>query len=158
MKKLFAAIIALAALAGCSKEKNENRISGDVPFIGKMTVVYRGENVVTDNVMVDFCTEGEAEGTATLKMYQVKFVPQMPMSLDINIHDVKYTVSGEVVSFNADGVVPLPRRPSRIEAELPAEMYTVRGLAGTIRGGVLEFSLSFGDFPTSYKGETLKLE
>ncbi len=153
MKKLFAAIIALAALAGCSKEKNENRISGDVPFIGKMTVVYKGENVVTDNVMVDFCTEGEAEGTATLKMYQVKFVPQMPMSLDINIHDVKYTVSGEVVSFNADGVVP-----TYGEAELPAKMYTVRGLAGTIRDGVLEFSLSFGDFPTSYKGETLKLE
>ena len=153
MKKLFASIIALAALAGCSKEKNENRISGDVPFIGKMTVVYRGENVVTDNVMVDFCTEGEAEGTATLKMYQVKFVPQMPMSLDINIHDVKYTVSGEVVSLNADGVVP-----TYGEAELPAKMYTVRGLAGTIRGGVLEFSLSFGDFPTSYKGETLKLE
>ena len=53
--------------------------------------------------------------------------------------------------YRADGVVPLALNG-------PVERYMVTGLAGSIKGDEIEFSLNFGDFPTKYRGTKISQE
>lgn len=145
IKKLFSVLALAAILAGCGKDPEKLNLDLINSYRGQITVLYQGENVVTDGVEVSF-DKDDRGNTATLRLYKVKFVPAMP-ALDINVPQIEYRTSGSEISFSADGVVP-----TYGEAEIPAEMYTVTGLSGKIKGSEIEFSLSFGSFPTSYRG------
>ncbi|MGM9738125.1 MAG: calycin-like domain-containing protein [Candidatus Cryptobacteroides sp.] len=151
IKKLFSIFALAAILAGCEKESGKTNGEDVIRYQGEMTVLYQGENVVTDGVEVSFDKDAQG-GKATLRLYKVKFVPAMP-ALDINVPQVEYRTSGNEIAFSADGVVP-----TYGEAGIPAEMYTVTGLEGKIKGSEIEFSLSFGSFPTSYHGTHTVLE
>lgn len=145
IKKLFSVLALAAILAGCGKDPEKLNLDLINSYRGQITVLYQGENVVTDGVEVSF-DKDDRGNTATLRLYKVKFVPAMP-ALDINVPQIEYSTSGKETTFSADGVVP-----TYGEAEIPAEMYTVTGLSGKIKGSEIEFSLSFGSFPTSYRG------
>lgn len=151
IKKLFSVLALAAILAGCGKDPEKLNLDLINSYRGQITVLYQGENVVTDGVEVSF-DKDDRGNTATLRLYKVKFVPAMP-ALDINVPQIEYSTSGKETTFSADGVVP-----TYGEAEIPAEMYTVTGLEGKIKGNEIEFSLSFGNFPTSYHGIQLLVE
>lgn len=48
-------------------------------------------------------------------------------------------------SLSGDGIVPLAMNRT-------FEMYSVKGLSGTVKDGKMTLSLSFGSFPVTYKG------
>ena len=116
-----------------------------------MTVVFRGESVPSEDVKIDVVYE--AEGTLALMFNQVKFVPQMPVSLDVKVSGITYIDRDGVVTFSGENIVPTY---GLVNTEMPD--YTVTGLTGTINGDVLSFSLNFGQVPTSYTGSKLMAE
>ena len=131
MKKLsFIAAIMALFLCGCEKNPDnggQEPQPGTLSFSGTMTVVFRGETVPSEDVEIS--VSYEEDGTLSLLFNQVKFVPQMPVSLDVKVAGIKYIYKDGVVTFAGDGIVPTY---GLVDAEMPE--YTVTGLTGTISG------------------------
>lgn len=148
MKKLLLFFAAMSLMVcGCEKESANDTDSKENRYSGTMTVVFKGETVPTEDVMID--VSYEEDGTLSLLFNQVKFVPQMP-AMDVKVSGITYIDMDGVVTFTGDDIVPTY---GLVNAEMPA--YTVTGLTGTISGNALRFSLNFGACPTSYAGSRL---
>lgn len=154
MKKIcFALAACLAALvSGCSKDTPDGPDNpGDVApaaseYVGTMTVNASGTENVSENVTVEV-TE-ESASAVTLVFRKVKFVPQMPMSLDVTVPGVKCMPEKDgTFTLSGDGIVPTA-------LAMPYPKFTVTGLSGTLGGGSLEVSLNFGEYPTAYSGRS----
>ncbi|HOI26782.1 MAG TPA: hypothetical protein PKZ15_04970 [Paludibacteraceae bacterium] len=113
-------------------------------YLGQLGVLVNGQNSETDNVNV-----AAYYSSISLDMMQVKFVPQMPVRIDITLPNIPSTANGKSISFAADSVVPTM-------AGKPVEKYTGKNLKGVVSGDSISFSLDFGDYPTSYKGVIVK--
>lgn len=146
MKKtlLFIAITTLL-LNGCSKMDPDSDISEEAFYIGTVSVLYNGETVNNENIKVRFAQKDDGT-TATIKIYRIRFVPKMPVRINVTIPDISIHSTGQVTAFSCDNVIPLA-----LGGEYPK--YTVTDLNGLADGDGLQFSLNFGEYPTSFDGE-----
>ena len=149
--KRFLTILALAyTLVAC--EKAPTVITEDSPeYTGTMVVAYEGEDFKQTGIKVlgEF---DESKSTIDIKLQKVKFVPAMPIRIDVTIMDVPVVSTGEDSwSFEADGLTPWAMGG-------PYDTYRVDDLRGTISDNSIEFSLGFyntkkqENYPTSYSG------
>ena len=145
-------LMALAAIAtiGCAKNNPEETVGPkEGSYVGTVTVnSTSGEVFDNENIEVSF-TPSEDGKTATLVMYQIKFTPRMPMTLDITIPEVSISTEGQDIKLECAEVVPLAMGG-------PFPNYTVTNLTGKISGDELTFSLNFGATPTSFSGSIKK--
>ncbi len=148
-KHMLLALAAVAAI-GCNKNNPEETVGPkEGSYVGTVTVnSTSGEVFDNENIEVSF-TPSEDGKTATLVMYQIKFTPRMPMTLDVTIPDVNITAEGQEIKLECAEVVPIAMGG-------PFPNYTVTNLTGKISGGELTFSLNFGATPTSFKGSIKK--
>ena len=148
-KHMLMALAALAAI-GCNKNNPEETAGPkEGAYVGTVTVnPTSGEVFDNENIEVSF-TPSEDGKTATLVMYQIKFTPRMPMTLDVTIPDVNITAEGQDIKLECAEVVPIAMGG-------PFPNYTVTNLTGKISGGELTFSLNFGATPTSFSGSIKK--
>lgn len=144
--KLFVALAALALLA-CNKKEPEVIVPETADYQGTVTVQYQGEPYDNENIEVNF-TPSEDGKTASITIFKIRFVPQMPVTIDVTIPHVGLTATSTEVILICDEVIPLA-----MGGEFPR--YTVTNLTGSIKDGSLEFSLNFGDIPTTFKGHQL---
>jgi hypothetical protein len=116
-----------------------------------MTVAYEGEDFEQTGIKVlgEF---DESKSTIDIKLQKVKFVPAMPIRIDVTIMDVPVVSTGDDSwTFEADDLTPWAMGG-------PYDTYRVDDLRGTISGDSIEFSLSFfntkkqENYPTSYSG------
>lgn len=162
LNKLFIALSAIIALAvSCSPNPAEDpapaTISGD--YIGTVTVTggmmdretrQTIGDLVQDSVGVSIIAE-EA-GTFAIRMYDVQFSNMMPTTITMEIPSVNIT-DGKI---SGEGIVPLYITEAGSQ---PYDRYTVTKLKGTITYSStdepqdIEFSLNFGQYPTSFKGK-----
>ena len=135
---LFAAVLVVAA--ACSKNEPVKIIETptETVYSGTMTVVADGK----DNVNVNL----QDDGTATIIFNKVKFVPQMPVSLDVTVPGVKCEIRENEIILSGNDIVPLAMG-------MPYAKYNVTSLNGKIIAGKLTVSLNFGEFATSYVGD-----
>ena len=145
--KLFNAFLIAAALtvaAACSKNEPEKIIETltETVYSGTMTVVADGKDNVSENVNVS----PQDDGTATIIFNKVKFVPQMPVSLDVTVPGVKCEIRENEIILSGNDIVPLAMG-------MPYKKYKVTSLTGKITAGKLKISLNFGEFATSYVGD-----
>lgn len=142
----LAITFAMPLLSSCNDDDDTpDETTEETTYKGSITVTYQGQGVTTDGIVVSADPDDNGE-TLDIELLKVKFVPQMPVSLDIEIPDVSYaTASDGTISFSAESIVPTCGG-----VEYPT--YTVTGLSGSIKNGTLAFSLKFGEFPTSYTG------
>ncbi len=139
-------VCTLLLVAACSKNEDPAPVvpvPGD--YSGTVSVIYEGVPFDTEGVSVSFAPSADGS-TADITIYKIRFVPKMPVTIDVTIPGVKLTVAGEKILLSCDNVVPLA-----MGGEFPA--YTVTGLTGTLEGDDLEFSLNFGSYPTSFDGD-----
>ena len=151
MMKRFFTILAFAwALASC--EKAPTVITDDSPeYTGTMIVAYEGEGFRQTGIKVlgEF---DQSRTTIDIKLQKVKFVPAMPIRIDVTIMDIPAVSTGEDSwTFEADDLTPWAMGG-------PYDTYRVDDLRGTISGNSIEFSLGFyntkkqENYPTSYSG------
>lgn len=144
LNKILAALAAIVILISCGKKEDEPITPTNADFNGTVSVIFNGSPFDNENIDVNF-TPSEDGKTASITIYKIRFVPQMPVTIDVTIPNVNVMVSGEVMSLSKDHVVPLA-----MGGEYPR--YTVTGLKGKIVGDEMSFSLNFGDYPTSFTG------
>lgn len=143
---IFAITLAMPLLSSCNDDDDkETETTEESSYKGSITVTYSGQDFKTDGIVVSVDPDDNGT-TLDIELLKVKFVPQMPVSLDIEIPDVSYTTASDgTISFSAENIVPTCGG-----VEYPN--YTETGLSGSIKNGTLAFSLKFGEFPTSYTG------
>lgn len=149
-KKLILIASMLLAVAGCSKDNvnEEKETPRSSVYSGSLNVVAGGKDNVTEGVEVN--ADIDKDGVLTLVFHKVKFVPQMPVSLDVTVPDVKYSREADgSLLLSGDGIVPITMMQ-------PYPKYTVTGLAGKMSDKALSVSLNFGEFPTSYSGNVVE--
>ena len=145
---LFAAALALL----CSCEKPDTVIDDQSPeYSGKMTVVYEGESFEQKDVKV-IVGFNEDKTMVDVKLCKVKFVPAMPVRIDVTIMDVPVTETEEGVwEFYGDGITPWAMGG-------PYDGYRADEFKGTITSDTLDFTLGFYNtkkkvnYPTTYSG------
>ncbi len=141
---LFAAVLVVAA--ACSKNEPVKIIETptETVYSGTMTVVADGKDNVSENVKVN--VSFQEDGTATIIFNKVKFVPQMPVSLDVTVPGVTCEIRENEIILSGNDIVPLTMG-------MPYERYKVTSLSGKIISGKLTVSLNFGGYATSYAGD-----
>jgi len=152
MMKRFLTLIIAAVCSFCSCEDPITQITGDSPkFSGQMTVVYEGEDFNQKEVKVQVGFN-EDQTTIDIKLEKVKFVPAMPIRIDVTILGVPVTSQADGSwSFYANGFTPWAMGG-------PYDTYRVDELHGTLTDDTIDFSLDFFNtkkdtgYPTSYSG------
>ena len=145
IKVLLAAAMAVSIL-GCTKEKPEEPlVPVETDYVGTVSVIYNGEPFDNENISVNFAPAEDAR-TASVTLHQIRFVPQMPVTIDVTIPGIELQSSIGKITLSCERTIPLA-----LGGEYPR--YTVTGLKGEIVGEELSFSLNFGDYPTSFKGK-----
>ncbi len=152
MKKSILFMFALAAvLAGCDKpEKQDEKpvnVLKNTDYTGTLTVNASSGAFDTESVKVSFNTTEKAD-SATITLFQVKFSPRMPVSLDVTVPGISVAKTEKGAILICDSIVPLA-----MGGEYPN--YKVKGFEGEIIDDELTFSLKFGSTPTSYQGKAL---
>lgn len=120
-------------------------------YSGTMKVGYEGDEFVQNGITV----KAELDPTGTtmdLKLEKVKFVPAMPIRIDVTIMGIPVeTAADGSVTFSADDVTPWAMGG-------PYDTYRVDDLVGFIENERISFSLDFFNtkknegYPTSYEG------
>lgn len=148
MKLLNAFLIAVVSVVAAACSKNEPvkiiETPAETVYSGTMTVVVGGKDNVSENVNVNVNLQDD--GTATIIFNKVKFVPQMPVSLDVTVPGVKCECRENEIILSGNDIVPLAMG-------MPYAKYNVTSLSGKIISGKLNISLNFGGFATSYVGD-----
>ena len=145
IRHLLPAFVAVILLAACGKtDSKEEIIPQTADYTGTVTVLDQGSPFDNENIEVNF-TPSEDGTTASITIYKIRFVPQMPVTIDVTIPNVRLNVTEDAILLQCDRAVPLA-----MGGEYPR--YTVTALSGSLKGDALEFSLNFGDYPTSFRG------
>lgn len=139
---------ALLLPVSCSKESgtaDEPMASGEYEYSGKMIVTAAGTDNVSENIEVDVILDAKS-GKLNIEFEGVKFVPQMPVTLDVTVPGVAYVEKDGRVEFSGDGIIPLSG------GVVPFPNYTVTSLSGTLDKSRISMKLKFGEYPVSYEG------
>ena len=147
MKRLLIAAAAAAlSLAACVKSPEQDTYKGpyDV-YVGTVKVDSKdGNTYYNENIKVAWRTP--AGGPDELAIYQIKFVPAMPVTINVSI-------PGIVATEQEDGSIRLDCPdvdPWALGGPYPK--YRVSGFSGSVRGDRLSFKLLFGETPTEFEG------
>lgn len=144
-KFLFAALAALT-LISCGKINPETPVEPkESDYKGTVTVIYESAPFDNENIEVNF-TPSEDGKTASITIYKIRFVPRMPVTIDVTIPNVELRSTTEKILLSGDQIIPLA-----MGGEYPR--YIVTNLEGEIKNNEMTFSLNFGDYPTSFKGQ-----
>ena len=144
--KITNLILATSALflLACNKPADEPLVPVEANYVGTVTVIYQDAPFDTEDIEVNF-TPAEDGKTGSLTIYKIRFVPQMPVTIDVTIPDINVTSTAGQINLSCTNVIPLA-----MGGEYPR--YTVTDLQGSIVGKEISFSLNFGTVPTSYRG------
>lgn len=143
--RLFITLAAIM-LAACAKPTDETPVvPEESDYTGTVTVIYQDAPFDNENISVNFLPS-EDGSAASITIHQIRFVPQMPVTIDVTIPGIALQSSAEKVILSCERVIPLA-----MGGEYPR--YTVTDFQGEIIGKELTFSLNFGDYPTSFRGQ-----
>ena len=146
-------LLIIVANACLSSKNDDPELIIDPPFEnlykGVMSVVYQDQTYPNDSIAVSLSLNA-ANDSVDIQINQIRFVPSMPVTIDLIVPSVPCTVRQDgSVTFAGTGIVPVMLNG----AAYP--MYTVTDLQGSADSGQCVFSLNFGSFPTSYTGQRL---
>ncbi|MCM1151765.1 MAG: calycin-like domain-containing protein [Alistipes sp.] len=149
MKKILFLCIAAIALTACDDDKDDRR-DNDRDYVGTMTVVGLADPTETyEWSYQEFEVEYERDGSITLQLDDVRFVPQMPI-LDMDFPGIRYTETQGVATLQGDNIVPQI-------AGRPYQQYLVTDLSGTASERQLDVTFVCMNYRVTYTG-TLKID
>lgn len=154
MKKIiFYALLGALSLnfISCEEEDGNGNETNDVVikpvetrYTGTINVNFKGQTTDTEGVDCGVLKDDNKK-TIDLNLYQVKFVPQMPLTIDLTIPSISFQESNNEIKFSADSIAPTM-------GGNPYPQYAATNLTGMIIGDSIWFHCSFGDYPTTYQG------
>ena len=148
--KIFALVAMMFGMVACNNENTPKPVidlDTATAYNGTVSVVVAGQEIPTSDSVVEIVPSADGK-SFNIVFKMIRFVPQMP-ALDITIPTIGYVIEDEVISFVAEGVIPIC-----MGGEFP--QYIVTGLKGTITATSIDLSLKFGEYQTSFKGSVVK--
>ena len=142
--KMLIYLISLLGLLACNKNSVPIDYTVGLHYKGSLWVEYNGENFENKDIEVGF-TLSEDGKTAEIWLNRIRFVPQMPVTVD-TVLPVTVQGTGNTYTFSAHNVYP--HSPAGVEQQ----KYLINNLSGMATGSMLNFSLFFGDYPTRFTG------
>lgn len=151
----FLAVLTLSFLVSCKVPPTQiTDLSPD--YQGKMTVLYESESFEQSGIQVKAEFDDDMN-SIDIMLKKVKFVPAMPIRIDVTIMDIPCSENADgTFTFAADDFIPWAMGG-------PYDTYRVDDLIGTVSDDGLTFDMVFFNtkknegYPTSYSG-TLKSE
>ncbi len=151
MKKLFIILSTVSILLASCAKTPEPITPKTAFYLGTVSVFYEGEDFNNENINVNF-TPSEDGKTASITIHKIRFVPAMPLTVDVTIPNIelKYPLGGGI-ELKCDYVIPLA-----LGGEYPKK--PVSNLTGTLSADAktLTFSLNFGTSPTRFSGTIIE--
>ena len=144
MKKILF-LAALAALFSCTKTPQEEPLPSRGNYIGTVSVDWQGGSFDNENIAVDYIPSQDGK-SADIVIYKIKFVPAMPVTIDVTVPGVTVSRDGDKIVLSGNDIIPTAMGGA------PYERYKVTNLSGTVSADKLDFSLKFGDSPTRFSG------
>lgn len=137
----------LAAILLLSACKGEEKVipQGTYDYSGTMVVTYFDVDYNSDDIVVT-AEYDKAAKTVDLLFHHVKFVPMMPVTIDVLVPDIPATADGKTVAFSGRDIIPTA-------GGIEYDRYEVGTVRGTLTEDSLEVTLNFGDYPTRYTGD-----
>lgn len=153
MNKILPILAVLTLLVSVSCEAPPTQITDLSPdYQGEMTVLYDGESFEQNGIQVK-AEFDEDMNSLDIMLKKVKFVPAMPIRIDVTIMDVPCSENADgSFTFAADDLIPWAMGG-------PYDTYRVDDLSGTISDDGLSFDMLFFNtkknegYPTSYSGK-----
>lgn len=145
--KIIFAAVTLLMVFSCTKTDSDatpEPVNETASFIGTVIVEYKGEDVANEDILVDYLPS-EDGSTAEITIHKIKFVPEMPVTIDVTIPSVTVSAGDNAINLSADDIVPLAMGGEY-------ERYRVSNFTGSIIGDEFSFSLNFGSTPTRFTG------
>lgn len=153
MKKnvFFILFFTALILCGCTKsDKNEDIVPQNGDYIGTLTVDQNDGTIYTDSdIAVEIIIN--ADTSLDIIMKEVKFSSKMPVTLDMTIKNVQYTINGKVMVLSGTDLIPWA-----MGGEFPR--YTITDLTGSISNQDITMEMSCGGYPLEYNGSVLSIE
>lgn len=149
MKQTFLLILTFAVLLfGCTKsEINEEFIPQNGNYTGTLVVDQNdGTEYTDDSVSVEVIIN--TDNTVDITMKAVKFSSKMPVTLDMTIKNVPYSVNGKEMVISGTDLIPWA-----MGGEFPR--YIITDLTGSISDQTIILKMSCGGYPIDYNGITL---
>ena len=145
MKKIFSILCLGLALMMCGCEPDADQNFEKQVFVGTVSVDYKDSTYENKNITVE--VEEASEGLLDITIRSIRFVEEMPVTIDVTFPEVPYTKSKDNITFFIDTVVPWM-------GNAPVERYTSKSLAGLITSnGGISFTVQIADYPTRYTGK-----
>ena len=145
--KIFALVAMMFGMVACEdNNEGDSIIDNDytMSYKGTVTVVVDGELFDSPNKEIEVYPASDGKSLNIL-FKKMKFVPTMPVSLDVTIPNVSFVQLNGTTRLVADDIVPTCVFGKQ-------EKYIVTNLQGTLTESTLELTLNFGEYPTSFKG------
>ena len=140
--------VALISALSCGKEDIEDlHVEDWITFVGTVSVDIEGETFDNETIKVSYTPSVDGL-TASIDIYRIKFVPKMPVRVNVTIPGIHVLTTEPDITFEVDGINPLS-----LGGEF--KKYHVTELVGSISGENISFSLNFGEYPTRYKGKLM---
>jgi hypothetical protein len=145
--------VLLIAAISCQKnddtnDTKETMVPVKTDYIGTVTVTYQEQDYDNPDILVIYDPSQDGK-TVSITLKKIKFVPQMPVTIDVTIPDVTISSKDGKTVLTCDEVDP-------ISMGGPMSRYKVTGFGGEIQGDNLSFSLNFGSYPTRFSGIEVK--
>ena len=152
MKKILYTLTTLLIVAfstSCSNDDSSDDLTkGAYNYEGTMNILKNGVSTYMDSSS-DVKARFEPESnTLTLILEEVKFDANMPMSLDITINNLTYTINNNVVIFSSESSIPTV-------AGKPYPQFTFTNLKGELSNRSLTYSANCMGYDVEYTGDTL---
>lgn len=104
--RLFVAALWGMLLVSCGKETPEKPlVPEESDYVGTVTVIYQEAPFDNENISVNF-TPSEDGQTASITLHQIRFVPQMPVTIDVTIPDIRLQSTTEKIILSCERTIP----------------------------------------------------
>lgn len=150
MKKILFLIMATIVMVACNQAGDEPTmgVEGHYEALGQLKSPLADSVYVSEGVKLE--SDVAKNGKLKITFNDIKFVPQMPMTLTFYLADVPYQVESGVIKFQADSVVP-------VMGMVPMATYIARDVKGEISADSLKCSSRIGNkYSFVYAGKLLK--
>lgn len=150
MKRIFYALIAIIFVAftsSCSKDDNNISLDdlGSIAYEGNMNITKDGTTTYSDPSAVVNNSFNKKGSTITIDLDGIKFDNKMPITLDITLNNIPYSIKDDIVTFSVSSVVPTV-------AGKQYEQYTFTNLQGKMSFDGMEYSANCMGYKIEFKG------
>lgn len=158
MKKLttlFTLLLTVTTLTSCQKDTDntpetpETPVETNTSFVGSVVVSEEGASDYYVKEDITVVITAIHDTTLDFVMNGVRFAENMPMTIDMGVEGVSYSVAGDTYSLSGDNIIPTAMGG-------PFDRFPIGDLSGEFNTETMTLSFLCGTYPVKFEGTIVK--